>query len=183
MNRRTGLIVSAAGFAMLMAPTAVLAAEMSDEELIENAMSAAPEAVARNATIIAIDESGEIRTLREGTSNFTCMADDPTPGNNPMCLDHNAMAWAEAWVNKTEPPKGKVGFGYMLAGGATPSNVDPFAEQAEGAELAQEPPHVMIFSMSELPADYPQPGDSPDMSQPWVMWAGTPYEHLMIPVE
>jgi hypothetical protein len=41
----------------------------------------------------------------------------------------------------------------------------------------------MIFNMSELPQDYPQPGEDPDMSQPWVMWAGTPYEHLMIPVE
>ena len=29
-----------------------------------------------------------------------------------------------AWVNKTEPPKGKVGFDYMLQGGTTPSNVD-----------------------------------------------------------
>ncbi|WP_265517399.1 hypothetical protein [Nitratireductor luteus] len=173
----------AAALAGLGLSTAVLAADMSDEELIDNAMSAAPEAVARNATVIAIGENGEIRTLKEGTNNFTCIADDPGPGNNPMCLDQNAMAWAEAWMNKTEPPKGKVGLGYMLAGGATPSNVDPFAKPAEGAELAQEPPHVMIFSLPEIPADYPQPGDTPDMSQPWVMWAGTPYEHLMVPVE
>ncbi|WP_246248976.1 hypothetical protein [Chelativorans alearense] len=174
---------SMAAFAGLGLSTAVLAADMSDDELIENAMSAAPDAVASAATIIAIDENGEVRTLREGTNNFTCLPDDPGPGNNPMCLDQNAMAWAEAWMNKTEPPKGKVGFGYMLAGGATPSNVDPFAEAPEGAELEQEPPHVMLFALPELPADYPQPGDTPDRSQPWVMWAGTPYEHLMIPVE
>ncbi|MEW9807521.1 hypothetical protein ABUE31_16135 [Mesorhizobium sp. ZMM04-5] len=155
---------------------------MTDDQLIENAMSAAPDAVARNATIVAVDASGHMRTLRQGTNNFTCMADDPSPGNNPMCLDRNAMAWAEAWMNKSEPPKGKVGFGYMLAGGVTPSNVDPFAEPVEGAQ-AQEPPHVMIFSMPELPADYPSPGTEPDMTQPWVMWAGTPYEHLMIPVQ
>jgi hypothetical protein len=124
-----------------------------------------------------------MRTLREGTNNFTCMADDPTPGKNPMCLDENGMAWAHAWMTKTEPPKDKVGFGYMLAGGATPSNTDPHATAPAGGELAQEPPHVMIFNFPELPADYPQPGDTPDMSQPWVMWAGTPYEHLMIPVQ
>jgi hypothetical protein len=180
---RLCLIYSVAALAGLGLSASVLAADMSDEELIENAMSAAPEAVARNATIIAMDEHGEIRTLREGTNNFTCMADDPGPGNNPMCLDQNAMAWAEAWMNKTEPPKGQVGIGYMLAGGSTPSNVDPFAEQAEGAELAQEPPHIMVFSLPEIPEGYPQPGETPDMSQPWVMWAGTPYEHLMIPVE
>jgi hypothetical protein len=27
------------------------------------------------------------------------------------------MEWIEAWLNKKEPPKNKVGFMYMLAGG------------------------------------------------------------------
>jgi hypothetical protein len=156
---------------------------MTDDELIANAMSAGPPAVAENATIAAVDEQGNMRTLREGTNNFTCMADDPTPGNNPMCLDENAMAWAHAWMTKTEPPADKVGFGYMLAGGSTPSNIDPYATDPAGGELAQEPPHVMVFNLPELPADYPNGGENPDRSQPWTMWAGTPYEHLMIPVE
>ena len=30
--------------------------------------------------------------------------------------------------------------------------------------------------------DYPRPGEMADMTQAWVMWAGSPYEHLMIPV-
>lgn len=181
---RLWIIALAAGLSGLGAAATALSADMSDEELIKNAMSAAPEAVARDATIMAMDENGKMRTLREGTNNFTCIADDPGPGNNPMCLDKNAMEWAAAWMGKTEPPKNKVGFGYMLAGGATPSNVDPFADKPpEGKELAQEPPHVMILNLPEPPADYPKPGENPDMSRPWVMWAGTPYEHLMIPVK
>ena len=157
----------------------------TDEEMVQNAMSAAPEAVGRNATIVTMDAQGKMRTLQEGTTNFTCFPDDPTtPANDPMCVDENGLAWAEAWMNKEEPPEGKVGFGYMLAGGGTPSNVDPFAtEPPGGAEYLQEPPHVMIFNMGELPQDYPDPGENPDTSQPWVMWGGTPYEHLMIPVE
>jgi hypothetical protein len=179
---RLWMISLTAGLSGLTATA--LAADMSDEELIKNAMSAAPEAVARDATIMAMEENGNMRTLREGTNNFTCIADDPAPGNNPMCLDKNAMEWAAAWMGKTEPPKGKVGFGYMLAGGATPSNVDPFADKPpEGRELAQEPPHVMIFSLPEISEGYPKPGEDPDRSQPWVMWAGTPYEHLMMPVK
>jgi hypothetical protein len=70
-----------------------------------------------------------------------------------------------------------------LQGGSTASNLDPYATEPSGGEWHQEPPHVMILNMGELPQDYPQPGETPDMSQPWVMWAGTPYEHLMIPVE
>jgi len=90
-----------------------------------------------------------------------------------------------AWVNRSEPPKGKVGFGYMLQGGTTPSNVDPFATKPpEGMKWMQEPPHVMVLNYGgeEAIKDYPRPGEMADMTRPWVMWAGSPYEHLMIPV-
>ena len=31
---------------------------------------------------------------------FTCVPDDPgSPGNDPMCLDHNAMLWLQAWMD------------------------------------------------------------------------------------
>lgn len=161
------------------------AGSKSDEEKIKEAMSAAPAAVGANATIMVFDDDGSMRMVREGSNGFTCMSDDPTPGHNPMCLDANAMLWAEAWMSKTEPPKGKVGFGYMLAGGGTPSNIDPYAtEPPAGRELMLEPPHVMIFSLPEAITGYPGAGtEDYDASQPWVMWAGTPYEHLMLPVE
>lgn len=174
--------VASAGLLVGLSVTGALAA--SDEELIKEAESAGPPGVAKNATIMAFNEDGSLRTLREGTNNFTCMADDPSPGHNPMCLDQNAMAWADAWVNKTEPPQNKVGFGYMLAGGGTPSNVDPHAtEPPGGGEPMPEPAHVMIFNLPEPAMDYPRPDEDVDMSQPWVMWKDTPYEHLMIPVE
>lgn len=167
----------------LVLGTAALAQERSDDELIAEAMTAAPAAVAENATIVAFGEDGAMRTLREGTNAFTCMPDDPSPGHNPMCLDANAMAWAEAWIGKADPAEGKVGFGYMLAGGGTPSNVDPYATEPAGGEIVAEPPHVMIFNLPEPAADYPRPDEEVDRSQPWVMWKDTPYEHLMIPVE
>jgi hypothetical protein len=157
----------------------------TDEEMIANAKSAAPEAIAAAASVIAFDANGKARTLHKGTNNFTCIPDDPTnPANDPNCVDENGLAWVMALVSKTEPPKGKVGFGYMLQGGTTPSNVDPFATKPpEGAHWMQEPPHVMIFNYSGAIQDYPKPGETPDMTQPWVMWAGTPYEHLMLPVK
>ena len=38
-----------------------------------------------------------MRTVREGKNAFTCMPDNSnSPGNDPMCLDKNAMAWAIA---------------------------------------------------------------------------------------
>ena len=156
-----------------------------DKELVANAVSAAPKAVGKHATVVKVDEEGKLRTLREGTNNFTCLPNDPgTPANDPMCLDEAGLEWAKAWMNKTEPPKGKIGFGYMLQGGGTPSNVDPHPDQpSEKGRFLQEPPHVMIFNHSPEMPGYPNPGKNPDTSQPWVMWSGTPYEHLMIPVQ
>jgi hypothetical protein len=155
----------------------------TDEEKIENAMSAAPEAVAREATIVAVDSAGQAVTLREGTGAFTCLPDNPTtPGNDPMCLDRNGMAWAQAWMAKQPPPQGQIGFGYMLAGGSDASNTDPYAQgPAEGEEWIETGPHVMIFNATDRMEGYPDQAGDP--TKPFVMWPGTPYAHLMVPVE
>ena len=156
----------------------------SDADLIANAMSAAPEAVAKGATIVAPDSGGQLRTLRQGTNNFTCMPDNPgSPGNDPMCLDANGMEWAKAWMGHADPPAGKVGFGYMLMGGSDASNTDPYATRPpEGGKWIDTGPHVMVFNATSAMAGYPSQADEPDPSQPYVMWPGTPYAHLMIPV-
>ena len=105
-----------------------LKAPATDADLIANAMSAAPRAVAEEATIMAMDEKGKMRVLRQGTGPFTCLPDNPgSPGNDPMCVDKAGMEWAKAWMTKTTPPAGMVGFGYMLMGGSDASNDDPHA--------------------------------------------------------
>src|SRR5262245_61571400 len=105
-----------------------------DEKLIRNAMSAAPKSVAKDATIVAMNEKGEMRVLRKGSNSFTCMPDNPaSPGNDPMCLDKNGMEWAHAWITKQQPQKGKIGFGYMLARGSDARNLDPHAAKPDTA--------------------------------------------------
>jgi hypothetical protein len=101
---------------------------MTDEDMIKSAMSAAPEAVATGAAIVAVEADGTMRTLRQGSNGFTCLPDNPSsPGPDPMCGDANAMEWAQAWIGHKEPPADKVGFMYMLAGGTDASNTDPYA--------------------------------------------------------
>ena len=59
--------------------------KMTDDEIIKSAMSAAPEAIGKGATIIDVASDGKIRVVRQGTNQFTCMADNPnTPGPDPM---------------------------------------------------------------------------------------------------
>ena len=157
----------------------------SDAALIASAMSAAPAGIAKNATIVVADEKGNMRTLRQGTNGFTCMPDNPeTPGPDPMCMDKNALEWANAYMSHKPPPSGKVGFIYMLAGGTDASNTDPYAmKPTAGNHWIKTGAHVMIVGAEPSFYDnYPKSAD-PDTSAPYVMWAGTPYQHLMAPIK
>ena len=47
-------------------------------------LKAAPSSIGKNAKVIQIGEDGQMRIVREGKNNFTCMADNPvSPGNDP----------------------------------------------------------------------------------------------------
>jgi hypothetical protein len=161
------------------------AAPVDDKKLIESAMKAAPAKVSANATIVAAKPDGSMRTVRAGSNGFTCMADSPeTPGPDPMCMDAAAWAWAGAWMSHKTPPAGKVGFMYMLSGGTDASNTDPYATKpGPNKHWVKTGPHVMIVGADpSFYAMYPKAAD-PDTSVPYVMWAGTPYQHLMIPIK
>lgn len=147
---------------------------------IASAVSAAPAAVADHATIM---DMATMKPLRQGTNGWTCLPDMPhTPGADPMCLDPNGMAWANAWMSHTDPPKDKMGFGYMLVGGSDASNTDPFATTPRAGEpWVDTGPHVMVFNIGDRFAGYPT--SATNTKVPYVMFAGTPYAHLMIPVK
>jgi hypothetical protein len=157
----------------------------TDAEIIASASAAAPSNVSEDATIVAMSADGSMRTVRPGTNAFTCMADNPsTPGPDPMCMDANSMDWVHAWVAHQAPPAGKVGFMYMLAGGTDASNTDPHATQPlANNHWVKTGPHVMIVGAEPGFYDQYPKGADPDTSVPYVMWAGTPYQHLMIPVK
>lgn len=176
--------------AVLLAGTAVAAEKAAkgtpgDAQLIASAMRAAPAGIAKGATIIAVGADGTMRTLRKGTNDYTCMPDNPqTPGPDPMCMDKNALEWAHAWMSHKPPPAGKLGVMYMLAGGTDASNTDPYATKPEaGNHWIKTGPHFMVVGADAAFYDaYPR-GADPDTSAPYVMWAGTPYQHLMAPVK
>ena len=158
---------------------------MTDKQLIASALSAAPAGLRAHAGVMVANEKGEMRTLRESTNGFMCMPDAPnTPGPDPMCMDKASMEFVHAMVTKTAPPTGKVGLMYMLAGGTDASNTDPFAEKPTTTNhWIKTGPHLMIAGADAAFYDaYPKDKD-PDTSRPYVMWAGTPYQHLMVPVK
>jgi hypothetical protein len=149
----------------------------TDAEYIKLVTTAAPDEIVGDATIVRIEANGDVRTLKKGTSEFTCFL-----GNNvPMCSDPAAMEWAKAWQTHAPPPD-KVGFIYMLNGDNGASNTDPWATKSEPSNhWIKTGAHVMIVGpAAKTMAGYPRTGD-PDPTKPYVMWAGSPYEHLMLP--
>jgi hypothetical protein len=151
---------------------------------IASAESAAPASIAQAASIVTVSSDGKMTTLRQGKNGWTCMPDAPdTPGPDPMCMDANAAKWAAAWMGHKPPPEGTTGVMYMLEGGTDASNTDPYATKptAENAWI-KTGPHIMIVGSSAVLAGHPS-GAKPDTSVPYVMWAGTPYAHLMVPMK
>ncbi len=154
---------------------------------IQNAMSAAPRAIAKDATILdwPAKEGEEMPVLRKGTNEWSCLPDmTGTPANDPMCMDKMAMEWGKAWMDHKDPNLSATGIGYMLQGGGSPSNTDPFAmKPAAGEHWLKEPPHIMIFPATGSKLDPQVYGTDPNTGRPWIMFGGTPYEHLMVPVK
>ena len=154
-------------------------AEHHEAAVIEEALSAAPPELAKGATVM----DWEGNTLKQGENGWTCM---PTPphvtGTAPMCLDAAWMEWADAYGNKKDYAGGKFGVSYMLAGDEGASNIDPYAtEKTDDNQWVKEGAHLMILAAD--PAQLEGLSTDPWNGGPYVMWKGTPYAHIMVPVE
>jgi hypothetical protein len=151
--------------------------KVSDTQYIKDALSAAPAAVAKEAAVVRMGEDGTMQTLRAGKNGFTCMI----MGTDKMCNDANSMEFIHALM-KHETPPDKVGISYMLAGDEGASNTDPYAPAKTAVNhWVVTGPHIMLFGPASKTLGYSKAKD-PDPNSPYMMWAGTPYEHAMIPV-
>ncbi len=154
---------------------------------ISMAMGAGPAAISRRATIIGCVHGacadmnelakGPTKQLRAGTNGWVCYP----LGDGPMCLDKQWQKWMAAWISKGEPQIDGTGIGYMLRGDTGSSNTDPFAmKPTQDNHWVVAPPHVMVLYQDPKMLDaFPT---DPKSGGPWVMWKGTPYAHVMVPV-
>ena len=161
--------------AALLAMTAAAPAETAAQK-IARALSAGPPSITAQATVADMDAKGKMTVLRKGTNGWTCVPGHPgVVGDDAMCGDAATMQWGEDWAaHKAKPTNAKPGIAYMLAGGTDWSASDPWA--TKGTPI-KEPPHWMI--MWPVPKDSGLP-TTPKNNGTWIMYAGTPYAHLMI---
>lgn len=169
----------------LAAPTYAQQAPRTKEQKIANAMTAAPAQLSADATIMdwPASDSAEPVVLRTGTNGWVCFPDIAgSTGNDPMCLDNKWQGWMKAYMAHQPPQVTSLGMAYMLApGGAEASNTDPYATgPTSDNQWGHDGPHLMLVvanprALLGLPTTRQE-------GEPYVMWPGTPYVHIMVPV-
>ena len=165
-------------------------APMTNDAKIKSALSAAPAGIAKDAAVMAPGAAAgaPMVELKKGTNGWTCMPGTPSSqgvttvdDTAPMCLDREWMSFIDAWMKKTTPKVSAPGVGYMLKGDKGNSNKDPYATAPTADnDWVVSGPHVMFMEpdvkkLEALSSDHRTGG-------PYVMWKGTPYAHIMVPL-
>lgn len=172
---------------------------------IADALTAAPPAVTKDASIYAWDSDGRMMLVRHGSGPYTCVASGmtstrvgkpPLPFPDPMCLDQNAWRFFQAlWAEKNplkpqHPYPTAPGIVWMLAGMGLAEGMVKIGSSREaevavaksGKKITRLSPHVMIMPLpiNEKTSGMETAYDPENPFASWVMMRGTPIEHLMI---
>ena len=154
--------------------------------------TAAPSFIAADCTVIDVDGT----VLREGTNGWTAMAANPRgmaePEKGwkdpheamPMVGDAQAMKWAMAYMSGKKPEMDHDGWAWMLHGDMGEDNTKHLVlkkEDAAEGQWIESGPHLMLFPKDPASLE----GNTTDFMSgaPYIMFKGTGYDHLMIPVE
>lgn len=154
---------------------------MSKDQLVDLALSAAPPDIGKDATVMIPGEDGKMVEAKKGTNGFTCFPDvDGQDVPDPICNDPAASQWVSDLISGAPKPTNTVpGIAYMAKGGWHFEKEGKILMKPEpGAKRVKEPPHWMVF----FPFDGKTTGlkEAPNPMGVYIMFAGTPYAHLMI---
>jgi hypothetical protein len=167
----------------------------SPENQIEAAVSPAPEDMQEGAKVLGYNTDGELTTLREGTNELICLADDPNQSNFHTACYHkglepfmkrgrelkakglsrkkvDSLRRAEIKAGELEMPRKPMAL-YSLTG---PS--DAFNYSTGEVKTAQ-PLYVVYipFATEESTGLSKKPASK---GAPWIMEPGTPWAHIMV---
>ena len=174
-------------------------------KMIADALTAAPSAVTKYASIYAWDAKGQMIMLRAGTGSYVCVASGlnstrigkpPLPYPDPFCADQNAWKFMKQFSSEKNPMKPsrpyptEPGMVWMLAGMAVKGGMVDFGSgnpvevtaAKSGVKIVRISPHLMIlpFPVNEKTAGMSTKYDTDNPGASWIMAAKTPIEHVMV---
>lgn len=165
-------------------PVVGLAQKDTESKQITEALLPLPEPLRDGATVVLEAVPGKRVVLRKGTNSIICRANTTTPGFNVYCYQEEMDTF---WTRVAQ---------LALEGKSTAEILDTLsAEVASGKlksltgvalyRLSGESPEssLPIMSIFVPYATSESTGLSAERNhyRPWLMWAGTPFAHVMIP--
>ena len=134
--------------------------------------------------------------LREGTNEWTCLPVNPRgmsdPENGwkdaheamPLCGDAEVFKWISAYLSDEVPDMDYDGYAWMLHGDMGEDNSTPKVmskDDAKEGHWIESGPHLMRMPKDPSSLD----GMTTDFNSgaPYVMFSGTPYAHVMYPIQ
>ena len=151
----------------------------TEAEFIKAAQAGAAEAISGRATIARMEPKGKMVIVRQGSNGFTCSL-FPDESHAPICADQKAWRWFVAAMSEQPKPPAAGGVAYMAKGGLhyEKPNGQIVMHPASDTKSVKEPPHWMLLT----PFDSASTGipTHPNAGGTYIMFAGTPYAHLMI---
>jgi hypothetical protein len=151
----------------------------SETEFVKAAEEGAPEHISSKATIARLEPKGKSTIMRQGSNGFTCTL-FPDESHAPLCADDKGWRWFVAAISGQPRPPSTGGVGYMAKGGLhyEKPNGQIVMMPAADTKSVKEPPHWMLLT----PFDSATTGipTRPNAGGTYIMFAGTPYAHLMI---
>ena len=182
------LVVLFAGFAAVMPALAVDVAPVADQ--IASSVLAAPKERRADATVLGYNEKGAVVTLRKGTNEMVCLADDPNEKAFSVACYHKDLEpfmargrelakdvkgkerhesrWKEVDEGKVKMPR-EPRMLYVLTG----SSFDAPKGEVVGAYLRWVV--YVPYATPETTGLSITPGTAP-----WLMYPGTAGAHIMI---
>lgn len=158
----------------------LLAAQNADAAYIATATAAAPASISGAAAVVRISAQGAVTQVRAGTNGFTCFIGVPGDPDAPFCGDQNALEWVLSAVKGAPAPTNQApGIAYMAKGGVHhESAMRDVVMPGAATHPVREPPHWMLMWHFD-----PATSGLPTKENPggvYIMFAGTPYAHLMV---
>lgn len=164
------------------------------QQQVQAAIAAAPEGLRDGASVLGYDEAGELISLREGSGQLVCLADDPADDRfhaacyhaslDPFMVRGRALkkegydGAARDSIRRAEIEAGTLPMPeqaaalYALSGPA--NSFDAATGEVDGAR-----PLYVVYLPFATEASTGLPPSAPP-GQPWLMEPGTPWAHIMI---
>ena len=158
--------------------------------------TAGPAYIAKGATVYDGPPAMGGKLLRQGTNGWTCLPANPRgmsdPDNGwkdaheamPLCGDQEVFKWITAYFAGTIPEMDKDGYAWMLHGDMGEDNTKAGVlnkEDAAPGHWIESGPHLM--RMPKDPSTLEGMTTDFNSGAPYVMFSGTPYAHVMYPVQ